>query len=173
MTGKPARAIDFAPFARSLGQNTLTEVEMTWIEKRFEQWLRFGRPASTRIVNRRTSIAAFRPGAVFALVRWSANDYGTVFSRIDIVRAVTAGEPYSTLPFVKPGGEVLLSMTGWPKVEQVLRTINAVEAANVDPCDAAPDHWRHVANRLSLGVWPRPYGAARHQAWLKRKALGQ
>lgn len=173
MTGRPASKIDFAPFARSLAQGSLTKVEMTWIEKRYEQWLRFGRTAATRIVNRRTSIAAFRPGAVFALVRWSSNDFGTVFSRIDIVRAVGPGEPYTTLPFVQPGGELLLSISGWPKVEQVLRAIDAVEAADIDPCDAAPDHWRHVANRLAIGARARPYTATRHEAWLKRKALGQ
>lgn len=173
MTDRLAPKIDFSSFAQALARPGLTEVEMTWIEKRYEQWLRFGRVASERIVNRRTRIAMFRPDAVFAFVRWSANDYGTVFSRIDIVRAVAAGEPYTTLPFVKPGGEVLLSISGWPKVEQVLRVIDAVDAAGVDPCDASPDHWRHVANRLAVGAQPRAYTAARHDAWLKRKALGQ
>ncbi|MGD9471713.1 MAG: DUF2840 domain-containing protein [Novosphingobium sp.] len=173
MTEAPAAKIDFAPFAPAFAKPALTEVEMTWIEKRYEQWLRFGRVASERIVNRRTRVAMFRPDAVFAFVRWSANDYGTVFSRIDIVRAVKPSEAYTTLPFVKPGGELLLSISGWPKVEQVLRAIDAVDAAGVDPCDASPDHWRHVANRLAVGAQPRAYTAARHHAWLKRKALGQ
>ena len=93
-----------------------TEVEMTWIEKRHEQWLRFGRVASDRIVNRRTRVASFRPDAVFAFIRWTANDFGTVHSRIDIVRAVAKGEACTTVPFVRPGGELLLSITGWPKV---------------------------------------------------------
>ena len=55
----------------------------------------------------------------------------------------------------------------------VLAAIDAVDAAGVDPCDAAPDHWRHVHNRLSAGQPPRPYTAERHAAWLKRKAIGQ
>ena len=169
MTGKSVAKIDFTPFARSLAHGSLTEVEMTWIEKRYEQWLRFGRTAATRIVNRRTSIAAFRPGAVFALVRWSSNDFGTVFSRIDIVRAVGPGEPYTTLPFVQPGGELLLSISGWPKVEQVLRAIDAVEAAGVDPCEASPDHWRHVHQRIAAGLRPRTYTMERHIAWKKRQ----
>lgn len=172
MSDQLAAKIDFAPFARTLAKKALTEVELTWIEKRYEQWLRFGRIAAERIVSRRTRIVAFRSGAIFALVRWAANDYGTVHSRIDIVQAVAAGEPYTTVPFVKPGGELLLSITGWPKVEQVLRAIDAVEAAGVDPCDASPDHWRHVGARIAIGAVPRPYGRERHEAWLKRKALG-
>ena len=48
-----------------------------------------------------------------------SNDFGTVVSRIDIVRAVAPGEAYQTLPFVRPGGEILLRISGWPKVERV------------------------------------------------------
>lgn len=70
----------------------MTRVELTWIEKRIEHWIRFGRVAVDEIVDRRRRIVRFRPGAVFAFVRWAANDYGTVSSRIDIVRAVGVGE---------------------------------------------------------------------------------
>lgn len=151
----------------------LTDVELIWIEKRLEHWIRFGRIAAERIVTRRTRIVSFRPDAVFAFIRWSANDYGTVHSRIDIVRAVAAGEGYTTLPFVRPGGELLLSIEGWPKVQKVLAAIDTVETSGVDPRDAAPDHWRHVANRIAAGETPRAYTPERHTAWLKRKALGQ
>ena len=37
-------------------------------------------------------------------------------SRLDIVRAVAPGEPYQTLPFVRPGGDILLKVQGWPDV---------------------------------------------------------
>ena len=66
----------------------LTHVHLTWIEKRIEHWIRFGRIAKDEIVDRRRRIVGFRPCAVFAFVRWAANDYGTISSRIDIVRAV-------------------------------------------------------------------------------------
>src|SRR3546814_8631807 len=49
--------------------NGLTEVELTWIEGRHEQWLRFGRVAAERILSRSTRVMAFRPGAVFGFVR--------------------------------------------------------------------------------------------------------
>ena len=152
-------------------RNALTEVELIWIEGRLEHWTRFGRVAAEHIVSRKTRIISFRPGAVFALVRWASNDYGTIHSRIDIMRAVMPGEGYTTTPFVQPGGELYLSIQGWPKVSAVLAAIDAVEAADVDPCDAAPDHWRHVHNRLAAGQIPRLYTAERHAAWLKRKAI--
>jgi len=92
-----------------------------------------------------------------------------VVSRIDILRAVASGEPYSTVPFIRPGGEILLRLSGWPRVQRVLQAIDAVEAADVDPVDACPDHWRHVHNRLVAGEEPRPYLPERHAAWLKRR----
>jgi hypothetical protein len=113
----------------------------------------------------------FLPGSVFCFVRWAANEYGTVLSRADIVRAVCPGERYQTLPYVRPGGEILLRMDGWPKVERVLQAIDAVEALGIDPADAAPDYWQHVHNRISVNETPRNYTRTRHQAWLKRREV--
>lgn len=148
-----------------------TLVELTWIEKKVENWIRFGHDTYERILDRRRRVMGFAPNSVFAFVRWAANEFGTIISRIDIVRAVRPGEAYQTLPFVRPGGDILLKIEGWPKVQQVLRHIDAVEAAGIDPCEVAADHWRHVANRLSAGHEPRPYTAERHQAWLKRREI--
>ena len=144
---------------------------MTWIEKRLEHWIRFGRIAKDRILSRRTRVVSFRPGAIFAFVRWASNDFGTVVSRLDIVRAVEVGAPYQTLPYVQPGGELLLRVSGWPKVERVLQAIDAVEALDVDPADAAPDYWRHLHNRLAAGHDPRTYTREQHRAWLKRRSV--
>ena len=87
------------------------------------------------------------------------------------MRAVAPGEAYQTLPFVRPGGEILLRHRGWPKVERVLQAIDAVEALGIDPADAAPDHWRHVHNRLIAGDEPRPYSRDQHRAWLMRRRI--
>jgi hypothetical protein len=146
-----------------------THVELTWRERRIEHWIRFGETAAEKVLDRRRRIVSFAPGSIFAFVRWAANDYGTIISRVDIVRAVASGEAFSTLPFVRPGGDILLRITGWPKVEQVLRAIDAMEAAGVDPAAAAPDHWRHVHNRVAAGEEPRRYTSARHSAWLLRQ----
>lgn len=148
-----------------------TLVELTWREKRIEHWLRFGRTAGEQRLDRHRRIAGFAPGSVFAFVRWAGNEHGTVISRIDIVRAVAAGKPYQTLPFVRPGGEILLRITGWPKVETVLRAIDAIEAQGIDPADVCPDHWRHVHNRLSVNEPFRAYSTAQHRAWLRRREV--
>jgi Protein of unknown function (DUF2840) len=121
------------------------------------------------VLTRRTRIASFASGSIVAFVRWASNDFGTIISRVDILRAVAPGEPYYTLPFVRPGGEILLRIVGWPNVSRVLHAIDQVEAVGVDPADAAPDHWRHVHNRLIAGEQPRPYTSSRHNAWLIRR----
>ncbi|MCA1476796.1 MULTISPECIES: DUF2840 domain-containing protein [Bradyrhizobium] len=149
----------------------LTQVELTWIEKRVEHWLRFGRRAEEKILDRRRSVSSFTPGSVFGFVRWASNDYGTVVSRMDIVRAVEAGQRYQTLPFVRPGGEILLRVDSWPKVERVLQAIDAIEALSIDPADAAPEYWRHLHNRLAADHVPRAYTREQHVAWLKRRSV--
>lgn len=77
------------------------------------------------------------------------------------------------MPFVRLGGDVLLRLAGWPKVEKVLQAIDTVEALGIDPADAAPEHWRHIHNRLSVGETPRPYTHNRHQAWLHRQSVSR
>jgi len=159
-TGRPA-ANDAAP--------ALTRVELTWLEKRIEHWIKFGREVEETILDRRRRVLSFAPGSVFAFVRWASNDFGTVVSRVDVVRAVSPGEPYQTLPFVRPGGEILLRISGWPKVERVLQEIDAVETLGIDAADAAPDHWRHVHNRIAAGEPARRYSVEQHRAWLLRR----
>jgi hypothetical protein len=149
----------------------LTHVELLWLEKRIENWIRFGHAAQEQILDRRRRILSFAPGNSFASVRWMSNDYGTVVSRIDIVRAVAPGQRRATVPYVQPGGDILLRLSGWPKVERVLQLVDAVEALDIDPADAAPDYWQHVHNRLSVNEAPRTYTRSRHQAWLHQRKI--
>ena len=149
----------------------LTHVELLWLEKRIENWIRFGHAAEEKILDKRRRILSFAPGSIFAFVRWTSNDFGAVISRIDIIRAVAAGERCATVPYVRPGGEILLRLAGWPKVERVLQLIDVVETLGIDPADAAHDYWRHVHNRLSVNEAPRPYTRSRHQAWLHRRRI--
>jgi hypothetical protein len=151
----------------------LTHIELVFIAKRIENWIRFGRISQEQILDRQRRQVSFTPGSIFAFVRWASNDFGTVVSRIDVVRAVASGEPYSTVPYVRPGGEILLRLLGWPKVERVLQAVDAVEVLGIHPADAAPDHWQHVHNRLTAGEEPRVYRRQRHEAWLRRKAVEQ
>lgn len=149
----------------------LTLVDLIWEQKRVEHWLRFGRHRYEQRIDRSRRIVGFAAGSIFALVRWAGNDYGTVASRLDILRAVERGEPFQTLPFVRPGAEMLLRAAGWPKVERVVQAIDAIEALKIDPCTVSPDHWRHIHNRLAADQPFRAYTKAQHAAWLKRRDL--
>jgi hypothetical protein len=151
--------------------SNLTQIELLWLEKRIENWIRFGRHVEEQILDKQRRILSFAPGSIFAFVRWTSNDFGTVISRIDILRAVAPGQRCATVPYVRPGGDILLRLSGWPKVERVLQFVDAVEALGIDPADAAPDYWHHVHNRLSVNEVPRSYTRSRHQAWLHRRRI--
>jgi hypothetical protein len=148
----------------------LTHVELTWVEKKIEFWLRFGRPVAEQILDRRRRVVSFRPQQVFALVRWASNGFGTVLSRLNIVRAVDVGESYQTLPFVRPGGDILLKVEGWPKVERVLQAIDAIEALGIAATEVPFDHWRHIHNRIAAGIPFRDYTTAHHRAVTLRRS---
>ncbi|TPM30046.1 DUF2840 domain-containing protein [Mesorhizobium sp. B2-3-4] len=149
-------------------RDELVQVELTWVEKKIENWIRFGTHAQEQIIDRRRRILSYRPGAVFAFVRWAANDFGTIISRIDIVRAVVPGDAYQTLPFVRPGGDILLKVESWPKVERVLQAIDAIQGLDIEPELVSPDHWRHIHNRITAGQGPRAYTLDQHRAFLLR-----
>lgn len=153
------------------GNPPLTDVTLVWQQGVREDWLRFGKPVAERILDRRTRIESYAPGQVFALVGWASNDFGTVRSTLDIVQAVGRGAAYTTLPQVVPGGDILLTVRGWPKVRQVFELIDRIEADGIDPCLVVPDHWRHMQNRLAAGMPPRRYQLSRHRAWLRRRRL--
>ncbi|MGX9181765.1 DUF2840 domain-containing protein [Mesorhizobium sp. WSM2561] len=149
----------------------LTYVELLWLKKRIENYIRFGKAVENRIVDRTRRVVAFAPGSIFAFVRWAANDFGTVASRIDILRAVGTGKRCSTVAHVRPGADILLTAIGWPKVERVLEIIDAVEALGIDAIDVSPEYWRHVHSRLVARESPRPYTRQRHEAWLLRRRI--
>ena len=153
------------------GGPPLTHVTLVWRGGVQEDWLRFGKPVAERILDRRTRIESYAPGQDFALVRWASNDHGTVRSTLTIAQAVGIGEPLTTLPQVDPGAQILLLVRSWPKVRQVFALIDAIEDDGIDPCDVAPDHWRHVHNRMAAGMQARSYRPARHRDWLRRRKL--
>jgi uncharacterized protein DUF2840 len=130
-------------------QDVLTHVELIWHQQQIEHWIRFGRDVAEKIIDRRRRALSFAPDSIVAYVRWASGDIGTIASRIDILRTVRRGEAFSGVPYVRRGGEILLRVSGWPKVERVLQAIDAVEHIGIDAADACPDHWRHVHNRLA------------------------
>jgi hypothetical protein len=170
MTGMAARPAHGRPRPDGPAPFT-TLIELTFQKQKVEHWIRFGRKSYEQIIDRRRSIVGFAPESIFAFVRWASNDYGTIVSRLDILRAIGRGEPFQTVPFVRPGGEILLRIDGWRQVQRALAVIDAVEALSVDPADASPDYWRHVHNRLSAGQEPNPYTPERHAAWIGRRRI--
>ncbi|WP_316176344.1 DUF2840 domain-containing protein [Bradyrhizobium sp. SZCCHNRI1073] len=149
----------------------LTRVQLLWLQGKIENRIRFGRTVRELRLDHYRREVAFTPGSVFAFVRWSSNDYGTVLSRINVLQAVGPGEACATVPFVAPGAAILLQVFGWPKVERVLQQIDAIEALGINPADVAPDYWWHVQNRMAAGQPPRPYTDLRHRAWLHRRTI--
>jgi hypothetical protein len=148
-----------------------TSVDLVWYEGRLQHWLRFGAFVEERLLDRRRRVVIFAPGQIFAFVRWEANDYGTIVSRLDILRASAAGEPVSTVPGVMPGGESLLRLDRWPKVRRAFDAIAAVEKTGIDPVEVAPQYWRHLNNRITSNEPNRPYTRDQHRAWLLRREL--
>ena len=171
MTGVAAASMRVGRTAAAPPDN-FTAVELIWIEKQTEHWIRFGREAREQVLDRRRRLLFFPPGAVFALVRWASNAHGTVLSRLNILRAVGPAETFQTVPTVTPGGDILLRADGWQKVEGVLQLIDAIEATGIEPADVSPDHWRHVHNRLAAGEAPRHYTPRHHRAFLLRREIG-
>jgi hypothetical protein len=153
-------------------EHPATTVELIWLKDSLQRWLRFGHPAGETVHDRRRRAVTFAPGSVYALVHWEAGDYGTTLSRLWVLRAVEAGEPFDRVPFVTPGAEILLDLKTWVKVRAGLVAIDAIEALGINPERVCPDHWRHVGGRIAVAEPPSPYNRARHRAWLSRKRLG-
>ncbi|MER8766410.1 MULTISPECIES: DUF2840 domain-containing protein [unclassified Mesorhizobium] len=148
-----------------------TYIELLWLKKRIENYIRFGKTVENRIIDKSRRVVAFAPGSIFAFVRWTANDFGTVASRIDILRAVGSGRRRSTVAYVRPGADILLTVIGWPNVERMLQIIDAIEALGIDPVEVSPEYWRHVHSRFAARESPRAYTRQRHEAWLLRRRI--
>lgn len=148
-----------------------TSVLMIFERDRINVRLRFARPVRERQLDRRRRLALLAPANTFALLRWERGGYGTIISHVAIMRTVAPGETCCAWPYVRPGAETLLFVSGWPNVQRVLRAIDAVEALGLDPADAAPEYWQHVHTRLCARQSPHPYSTEQHRAWLRRREL--
>jgi hypothetical protein len=135
------------------------------------RWVRVGRVADAQLAIRRTRFVGFAPGTVFAFAGWTANGCGAGVLRLDIPQAVYRSAPCSTAPGVTSGAEILLRLSGWPRVQRALETIDAVEALDIDPADGTPDYWRHLGQRLSVGEAARSCTLERHAVRLAHREL--
>ncbi len=134
-------------------------------------WLRFGAPAAQQDLDRRRSLALFKPGRLFGYVRWRANEHGTQDWRFTVVQTAEPSPLLSRIEGVTPGGEVLLLATGNAKVKRALLQIDALEAAGFEPADVSPAYYRHVHNRITAGQPIRAYSMTQHEAHLAARQV--
>jgi len=143
-----------------------TRVEIAFYPEHLNHWLRFGVPDEQHDLDRRRSIALFKPRRVFGYVRWRANEYGTQEWRFTVVQTAEPSLLLSRIEGITPGGEVLLLVTGNAKVKRALLQIDALEAAGFEPADVSPAYYRHVHNRITAGRPIRAYSAVQNEAHL-------
>ena len=102
--------------SRSLSApSALTQVELMWDEGKVERWIAFGRPVDDRIIDRQRRVLFFAPTSVFAFVRWQSNAYGTVLSRIDILRALEPHEAMTSIGFCVPAAKSFCACPAGPR----------------------------------------------------------
>jgi hypothetical protein len=52
--------------AARFNQDTLTHIELIWLEQRIEHWIRFGRDVAEQILDRRRRVLTFAPNSIVA-----------------------------------------------------------------------------------------------------------
>ena len=148
-----------------------TRVDIACYPEHLNHWLRFGEPDESQDLDRRRSLALFRPGRVFGYVRWRANEYGTQDWRFFVVQTTEPSLLLSRLEGVQPGGEVLLLAVGNAKVKCALLQIDMLEAAGFEPSEVSPAYYRQMHNRIATGRLVRAYSEAQHRAHLAAQAV--
>ncbi len=143
-----------------------TRVDIAFYPEHLNWWLRFGTPDEQQDLDRRRSLALFKPGRVLGYVRWRANEYGTQEWRFTVVQTAAPPRFLSRIEGVQPGGDVLLLASGNTKVKRALLQIDALEGAGFEPADVSPDYYRHMHNRITVGRPVRTYSDNQHQAHL-------
>ena len=149
----------------------LTRVEIAFYPEHLNFWLRFGAPDEQFDLDRRRSLALFKPGRVFGYVRWHANEYGTQEWRFTIIQSAEPLLMLSRIGGVQPGGDVLLLATGATKVKRALLQIDVLEAAGFNAADVSPAYYRHVHNRIGASSDVTPYSQDQHAAFQAAKAV--
>ena len=86
--------------------DSLTQVELTWYEKRIENWIRFGDYIEEKILDRRRRTLGFRSGTVFAFVGKSEKSPGRfTISSADGSQIEISAEEFNDMKILKrPSG---------------------------------------------------------------------
>lgn len=137
---------------QALATGGLTQVELLRVEKRVETWIRFGQIAREQIIDVTRRIVSFAPNSVFAVVYWAANDNGTILSQIDILRAVTPGEPYVAVPDIQPGADISNSARLMSRARPIARSASIRSSCT---------RWSGISQAANHGPSPCRANAAR------------
>lgn len=151
----------------------LTKANLLYVEKEKTVKLLFGDPVAAEDQgfapgsSKRT--VYFKPGSIFGLELWAANDYGTAFWMVYILRAVWPGEKANRLPLVEPGAEILLSARGKGRVTKLLAWLARLDQDGIDLTKLPPGYFQAAHYSLKNGLEPRRTGAPYGQviAYLK------
>ena len=143
-----------------------TWVEIAFYPEHLNHWLRFGAPNEQHDLDRRRSLALFKPGNVFGYVRWRANEYGTQDWRFAVAGTADPSVTLSRIEGVHPGGEVLLFTVGNAEVKRALLQVDALETGGFEPADVSPAYYRHIHNRIAASRPIRAYSEVQHEAHL-------
>jgi hypothetical protein len=147
------------------------KVSLAFVEHRVNVYLRFGKPVREIKLDRWRCVVVLAPASVCCRIKWIGNDYGTALWQLMVLQAPMPFDHMQRVAGVSPGARVLLRADGEPQVKAVLELINAIEAAGIEPCDAAVTYWRTVGNRLAARQPLPAYTLERHAAHLAREAL--
>ncbi len=167
---QPASAAALQALPGSPGPR-LTRVSLAYVERRFKLYLRFGQPVREVRLDRWRREASFMPASIFCRIRWQANDYGTIYWQLLVLRACTLLEDMQRIPGIRPGARILLRAEGEHQVMALLQKIDAIETLGIDPAEAAPAYWGTLGNRLAARLPLPVYTTEQHAAWLAGKAL--
>jgi len=90
----------------------LTQVELLWLKKRIENWIRFGtspkrRSSIVTAASSHSAPAASSPSSAGHHTATAPSSRASIF-----LRAVAPGERYSTVPYVRPAEKSMLRLSG-------------------------------------------------------------
>src|SRR5690606_20208934 len=109
----------------------LTRVVLRRRYQRRRDRILFGAPLQSRRTGPGETSLWLPAGAVFCVIQWHGDDYGTRRWRMFIARAGRPGDALTRLPGVLPGAEALADFTGVDEVRRALRALRALERGGV------------------------------------------
>lgn len=132
----------------------LTLVLMAWRKRRTNHRLLFGKPIKQIRLDWQRSLAAFKPGDIFAYERWNANKYGTQFWSISIVQAGSVGDELTALAGINPGAKLLAQRRGSDACKSFFSVLDAMRR-HQPLYQYEPAEWQVIGHRMNAGINPK------------------